>query len=118
MISVAIPASAESLSARIPIFRHYGVDLSDGTVAHFRGDAFPAASSAWIQRTSLVDFAGGNQIKVDHVARAACSPEEIVERAIEEVGTDFGGYNLLTNNCEHFAFWCATGNGPRGRSTS
>lgn len=24
-------------------------------------------------------------------------------------GGDFGGYNILTNNCEHFATWCRTG---------
>ena len=30
-------------------------------------------------------------------------------RALALVGYDFGGYNLLTNNCEHFANWCASG---------
>ncbi|BFG77833.1 hypothetical protein PTKU46_58660 [Paraburkholderia terrae] len=35
------------------------------------------------------------------------SPDEIVERAKGRLGT--GGYNLLWNNCEHFAVWCATG---------
>ena len=42
------------------------------------------------------------------------TPEQIVERAIHEqehLGTDAAKfqYNLLENNCEHFATWCVTG---------
>jgi hypothetical protein len=35
------------------------------------------------------------------------SPEETVERAESQLGK--GKYNLLVNNCEHFAIWCKTG---------
>ena len=35
------------------------------------------------------------------------SPEETVARARSRIGET--GYNLLTNNCEHFAIWCKTG---------
>lgn len=35
------------------------------------------------------------------------SPQETVERALSRVGED--KYNLLLNNCEHFAIWCKTG---------
>ena len=35
------------------------------------------------------------------------SPEETVARAKSRVGETH--YNLLTNNCEHFAIWCKTG---------
>lgn len=35
------------------------------------------------------------------------SPKETVERALSKVGE--GKYNLVTNNCEHFAVWCKTG---------
>ena len=35
------------------------------------------------------------------------SGEETVRRARGELGK--GGYNLLCNNCEHFAIWCKTG---------
>ena len=34
------------------------------------------------------------------------SPEETVERAYSRLGER--SYNLLTNNCEHFAIWCKT----------
>ena len=35
------------------------------------------------------------------------SPQETVKRALSRVGED--KYNLLLNNCEHFAVWCKTG---------
>lgn len=35
------------------------------------------------------------------------SPEETVARAEKRIGEEH--YNLVTNNCEHFAIWCKTG---------
>ena len=35
------------------------------------------------------------------------SAKETVERALSRVGEK--NYNLVTNNCEHFAIWCKTG---------
>ena len=35
------------------------------------------------------------------------TPEETVQRAYEKIGEE--EYNLVTNNCEHFALWCKTG---------
>lgn len=35
------------------------------------------------------------------------SPEKTVERAESQLGK--GNYNLVFNNCEHFAVWCKTG---------
>ena len=37
------------------------------------------------------------------------SPEETVRRAESHLNEE--GYNLLWNNCEHFALWCKTGIG-------
>jgi hypothetical protein len=28
---------------------------------------------------------------------------------MDAIGTDFGGYSIKGNNCEHFARWCVTG---------
>jgi hypothetical protein len=93
-------------------FRHFGIDIGDGTVVHFTGEkAF--SKSNWIQRTSLDNFLKGGKLKVDLATPLTYSRDEIVERALSKVDTDFGGYNLLNNNCEHFANWCA-----RGRKTS
>ncbi|XP_052302434.1 protein LEAD-SENSITIVE 1 isoform X3 [Populus trichocarpa] len=37
------------------------------------------------------------------------SGSEIVETAKEKLKEGFGKYNLLSNNCEHFATFCSTG---------
>lgn len=39
----------------------------------------------------------------------AYSPRETIARARAELGRHAGEYNLVTNNCEHFAVWCKTG---------
>ena len=49
--------------------------------------------------------------KVSKAIKQTCyhlySPEETVSRAKSRLGER--GYNLLWNNCEHYAIWCKTG---------
>ena len=52
------------------------------------------------------------QIKASHLRiiwQHTYPPDEVANRALSMVGCDFGGYNFLSNNCEHFANWCACG---------
>jgi len=37
------------------------------------------------------------------------SPDQMLARLREVLGTDFGGYSLMSNNCEHFATWVRYG---------
>lgn len=46
---------------------------------------------------------------VDKLEEPLYDREEIVRRARSEIGTKLGTYNLLSNNCEHFANWCRCG---------
>lgn len=92
-----------------PTFRHYGLDLGDGTVVHFRGKLDYIHANAWIQRTDYEAFAKGGDI---YVAQEVCMtfPQEMIaRRALSQVGGNFGGYHFLTNNCEHFVNWCTCG---------
>ncbi len=86
------------------VYAHHGVDMGDGSVIHFtepKEDRPPA-----IRRTAMDEFLRGGKLRtVKH--RKALAPDEICERALEALGGD--GYNLVTNNCEHFANWCVTG---------
>lgn len=88
-------------------FRHYGVDMGDGTVVHFRGDRQCVQKTAWIQHTELTDFCCGACPCLAREVHYCFPPEIVAQRALAQVGNNFGGYHFLFNNCEHFANWCA-----------
>lgn len=90
-------------------YRHYGIALNDGSFVHFRGNVQFIQIEACIRRTKIEDFAAdGNVCRAVDIL-CAYPPEEIARRALSQVNCDFGGYNFLSNNCEHFASWCANG---------
>ncbi len=81
------------------LFLHHGIDLGDGTVAHY-------LEGREILRSSLDDFSQGQPVSV--VPHAECSLQGVtLRRAMGRIGEQ--NYNLLFNNCEHFATWCKTG---------
>lgn len=83
------------------VYEHHGIDCGDGTVIHYRkGD------EAVISRTSYASFAKGNPVFTKRYT-ASYIPDVVLERAESRLGER--QYNLLTNNCEHFANWCKTG---------
>eukprot|EP00736_Rhodelphis_marinus_P010960 Rmarinus@m.20139 len=46
---------------------------------------------------------------VREYSRGVLPNELVVHRALDRVGSNFGGYHIVRNNCEHFAMWCKTG---------
>ncbi|MDJ0572128.1 MAG: lecithin retinol acyltransferase family protein [Pleurocapsa sp. MO_192.B19] len=84
------------------LYRHHGIDCGDGTVIHYR------KPSETIERTSLETFSRGNPVYVAEYGDGfGYIPHVVVERAKSRLGER--EYNLLFNNCEHFASWCKTG---------
>ena len=101
--------SVWSLISPKPIW-HYGVVVGYDDVVHFNLNVDIAKIT--IIRTDLKQFKGiGTSLQICSMSEfhKKYDEEEIVKRAISAVGTDFGGYNLLHNNCEHFANWCVSG---------
>ncbi|MGI9470777.1 MAG: lecithin retinol acyltransferase family protein, partial [Rubripirellula sp.] len=95
-------------------FQHHAVDIGDGTVVHFTdgsgGVAGPGGNFADFEvcRTSFDVITRDGQDKVHRISHAdALDRDEIVARAIGLVGRR--GYDLLFDNCEHFAVWCVLG---------
>lgn len=83
-------------------YKHYGIDCGDGTVIHYR------KPSEVIERTSINIFSMGNRVYViEDPEDFYFVPDVVVERAKSRLGEK--KYNLLFNNCEHFASWCKTG---------
>ncbi|MEG5159006.1 lecithin retinol acyltransferase family protein [Microcoleus sp. AT3-A2] len=82
-------------------YTHHGIDCGDDSVIHFgrRG-------GEKICRISKKDFASGNKINVKEYGK--CYPDDsVVRRAEGRLGEK--GYDIFSNNCEHFAYWCKTG---------
>jgi hypothetical protein len=84
-------------------YDHHGIDCGDGTVIH------RSKASTRITRVSKITFAKGKQIRTK-IYQKKYSPDEIVNRAerrLKKSHTE--GYDVLFNNCEHFAYDCTTG---------
>ena len=80
---------------------HHGIDLGDGTVAHY-------LEGREILRSPREEFSRGQEITTVPYDADACSPAGVtLRRAMGRLGEQ--RYNLLFNNCEHFAHWCKTG---------
>ncbi len=117
-------------------YQHHGIDLGDGTVVHFgqpQVEDRPAEPGLTvdesvpeirerlfetkhyrIHRISRETFLKSAAVHCElqggvHIVKHATrlKPETIRERVLERIGQ--GEYALLTNNCEHFATWCVTG---------
>lgn len=97
------------------LYTHYGVyvETPDGShVIHYTGENGPQDFNGMIRETPISVFLNGaKEYRVckfnSEQYRTIYSGEETVERARSKLGQH--GYNVLTNNCEHFAVWCKTG---------
>ena len=100
-------AAADHLSVprQHGLFLHHGIDLGDGSVAHY-------LEGREILRSPLDEFKRGLDISIvdhDHPSPIGVT----LRRAMSRIGEQ--RYNLLFNNCEHFASWCKTGRHQSGQ---
>jgi hypothetical protein len=92
---------------------HHGIDMGDDKVAHFINDKDSDVSllkggGAKVMITSMSEFARGKKPQVVQYEKGtAYNVENTIKHVYSQLGK--GGYNLLFNNCEHFATWCKTG---------
>lgn len=86
-------------------YTHHGIDCGDGTVIHFTGEP-GKKSDASIACSMMADFALDSIVHMrDYSAKD--DSQVVIDRAKSKLGSK--DYNLVTNNCEHFATWCCTG---------
>lgn len=94
---------------------HYGIFVSENEIIQFGPPPVQlnkiADKNITVISTDIQTFSSGSIIEVARFDRKekkqARSPEKIVEYAKANIG--MGGYNLLHNNCEHFANLCVFG---------
>ncbi|MGB3533026.1 MAG: lecithin retinol acyltransferase family protein [Microcoleaceae cyanobacterium] len=82
------------------VYEHHGIDCGDGSVIHYR------KPSEIIERTSVTTFSRNNPVYVRQYPVRYIA-DTTIQRAESRLGEN--QYNLLFNNCEHFATWCVTG---------
>ncbi|PKM89038.1 MAG: hypothetical protein CVU87_06255 [Firmicutes bacterium HGW-Firmicutes-12] len=105
------------------IYEHYGVYVGDDKVIEYT--MAENRLKLEIRKTHIKHFLGGSTtffildcefkkplksapiIYRNKAKRKVFSPEETVRRAESRLGE--AQYNLISNNCEHFAVWCKTG---------
>lgn len=84
------------------VYEHHGIDCGEEAIIHYyKGGDVPTITS-----TPRELFARGGRIFVKPRSLAFL-PQIVVQRAKSRLGEQ--RYDLLTNNCEHFANWCKTG---------
>uniref|UniRef100_A0A672PZN8 LRAT domain-containing protein n=1 Tax=Sinocyclocheilus grahami TaxID=75366 RepID=A0A672PZN8_SINGR len=115
------------------LFKHFGIYLGEGRVAHFIPDILPVftkeksiteqmvtnerlilgvlAKAASVRVDSLVDFAYGDCIQVNKIdSMVSVQPlngEEVARRSEKLIGSF--SYSLLWHNCEHYVMYCRYG---------
>lgn len=93
---------------------HYGVFVSDDEVIQFGMPPLPQYKTDGdivVLKSDIDAFSCGNIVEVAALDRKEkkrrIPPKKTVENARERLGG--GGYDLLHNNCEHFAYECVFG---------
>ena len=94
------------------LYRHYGIYAGQGRVIHYASQNGDFGNDACVRETSLKQFVRSGECRIEKHDGSRnnaqqFSREETVSRARSRMGEK--EYNLLFNNCEHFALWCKTG---------
>lgn len=96
------------------IYTHHGIYAGDGTIIHY--NIKESDDHASVYETTVEDFQKWTLL-ADVIAETAFlyrfsktlspirySPDQVIERARSRIGET--EYDLIINNCEHFARWC------------
>jgi hypothetical protein len=95
------------------LYRHYGIYVSDSCVITYGAKEADFGKHICVHATTLRKFAKGDRLiicrlpKSINMYRKLYTPDETVRRAQSRLGEE--NYNIVFNNCEHFAYWCKTG---------
>ena len=108
-----MPVYGDIIRVKVHFYHHYGIFADENTIIQFGMPDNAGVSPDMIQvmTTDIDTFAGGEFVEKGVVEPSdksqRRSPKETVELALSRVGES--GYDILTNNCEHFAMECYFG---------
>jgi hypothetical protein len=93
-------------------YQHYGIYAGNGRVIHYASKDGDFGLDVRVRETSFEQFANGWKCEAVSLSGNSANarrytPQETIKRARSRLGE--GSYNLIFNNCEHFALWCKYG---------
>lgn len=89
-------------------YEHYGIYIGDNKVIHYNSSDGTMKNAKIEIGNMESNFPRGRYFVLDFGVDAKYSANDTVKRAESRIGEK--NYNLITNNCEHFAVWCKTDN--------
>ena len=114
MWEVKNPVFGDHIKVNRGLYSHHGIYASDDCVIHFStpdGVSELDHTKAKVIVTNLKTFLNGGILEVrtfnSKELEYKRSPQDIINYAFSRLGE--GGYNLISNNCEHFANDCLFG---------
>ena len=107
------PEYGDQIRVNRGFYYHHGIYESDDAVYHFASPMGSEISpeTAVVHKTTLENFLKGSPVEVREYTNEELlnkrKPEDIIDYAKAHIGER--GYNLVSNNCEHFSNRCAFG---------
>lgn len=108
------PKYGDQIKVNRGFYSHHGIYVQEDYVIHFAAKDANNELNPELARiivTTFQEFLKGGVCEVREYSTLEEAkrrkPEEIVNYAMTCIGN--GGYNLVTNNCEHFSNECAFG---------
>lgn len=106
------PKRGDQIRVYRGLYFHHGIYESDDIVYQFASPVGSEVSpeTAIICTTTLKDFLKGGVLEVreynEEELEKKRDSDEIIEFAKSKLGSNMGGYNIVSNNCEHFSNLC------------
>ena len=107
------PHKGDIIRVKHKFYYHYGVYIDDSNIVQFglADDAVHKAEDVRVLTSDVRTFSGGGEVECAVLSRGELSrrrpPDDICAYATAHIGD--GDYNILHNNCEHFAYQCVFG---------
>lgn len=113
-----VPKRGDMIRTKVRFYYHYGIFVDETCVVQFGmpDNTGVDPDTIAVLTTDIDTFMNGAMPETARLTAAERkkrrSPEKTVEYALSKVGTR--GYNILHNNCEHFANECLFGEARSG----
>jgi len=107
------PASGDHIRVDRGLYNHHGIHISEEEVIHFSSedDDNLAGTDNMVLQTNLEGFLRGGKLEVKIYTEEEIEDLYHVDAIVSWARACLGdeGYNLVFNNCEHFANYCTLG---------